>query len=122
MARSFSEMKKWVKRNSNVTLDKLRLEDAKELDAFAAEHTMEFIRLARIGVELRCRQTGLPMPSSSEMMIKTCFVIRLMIMIAKDQYEGLPETPLFEPDGVALINSRAYKAWHAMNSGIGALA
>lgn len=115
MTKAMNELEEWVKRNRDITIDRLSLEDAKALDAFAENQTMSFIHLIAGGLKLRSQQTRKPLPSTKKQLIQSCLVIRVMIMIVKEQYADLPSVPMFEVPGKELLESMAFRSWSAMH-------
>ena len=112
----YQEMLEWVTMNRDLKLNELSYDDADWLIQLAEERTMIFINLIMEGLSMRQKHTGFPPFSSRDRMLQCCLIVRIMINLVRERYDGIPEVYIFDGPSAALVTSRAYLIWQYIHT------
>lgn len=103
------KMQKWVEQNVDLTLDQVTKENAEKLLHIAEEQTWAFLDLGKRGLKLKRKKERLPQHQTDKELVMFLLEFRVKLQLVRDGFADLPNVPLFDFGGYALLNSTAFK-------------
>ena len=119
---SDKDVKRWLEHNVLITLDQLSQEDGNMWLNLAEEETWRFFRLGGEALRLRRERLGLEPPVSKREIKAFLLEFRIKLQLIHDQFQGLPNVPMFDFGGDALFNSTPFNQAVMLYSGFGGAA